>query len=297
MIDAPLALAFGAGMVATVNPCGFAMLPAYLSFFLGLEGGDSDVDAGRALPRALAVGATMTAGFVLVFGLMGALITNFSLQIQEHLPWATVVIGISLVGLGIALLLGRQLTLRVPKMQKGGGSRELGSMFLFGVSYAVASLSCTIGPFLAVTSTTFRNGNFLSGVLVFVTYGLGMGALITLLTLGLALAKTSILSSLRKAMPYVNRISGALMVIAGAYVAYYGWYEIRLSRGDFSEDPIIDRAISIQNTLQNWVLDLNPNRIGIIAAVVGVIVFAFVGWRRSRRAAADTTTGMATEAS
>ena len=36
MIDAPLGLAFAAGLVATINPCGFAMLPAYLSFFLGL---------------------------------------------------------------------------------------------------------------------------------------------------------------------------------------------------------------------------------------------------------------------
>ena len=37
VIDAPLAIAFGAGMLATVNPCGFAMLPAYLGYFLGLE--------------------------------------------------------------------------------------------------------------------------------------------------------------------------------------------------------------------------------------------------------------------
>ena len=39
MIRGHLALAFSAGMIATVNPCGFAMLPAYLSYFLGLEAG------------------------------------------------------------------------------------------------------------------------------------------------------------------------------------------------------------------------------------------------------------------
>ena len=38
MIDGAFAYAFTAGMVATVNPCGFAMLPAYLSYFLGIEG-------------------------------------------------------------------------------------------------------------------------------------------------------------------------------------------------------------------------------------------------------------------
>jgi len=47
VIDAPLAFAFGAGMVATVNPCGFAMLPAYLSFFLGIE--DERASVGRAV--------------------------------------------------------------------------------------------------------------------------------------------------------------------------------------------------------------------------------------------------------
>ena len=37
------AFALAAGMAATVNPCGFALLPAYLSTFVGL-----DHDGGRA---------------------------------------------------------------------------------------------------------------------------------------------------------------------------------------------------------------------------------------------------------
>ena len=45
-MDARLALAFSAGMVATVNPCGFALLPAYLSYFLGLE--DASQSHGRS---------------------------------------------------------------------------------------------------------------------------------------------------------------------------------------------------------------------------------------------------------
>jgi cytochrome c biogenesis protein CcdA len=36
----PVGLAFGAGMIAAVNPCGFAMLPAYLSLYLGAEESD-----------------------------------------------------------------------------------------------------------------------------------------------------------------------------------------------------------------------------------------------------------------
>ena len=33
----PLGYAFGAGMVSSVNPCGFAMLPAYLGLFVGIR--------------------------------------------------------------------------------------------------------------------------------------------------------------------------------------------------------------------------------------------------------------------
>src|SRR5690606_13519158 len=73
VIDAPLAFAFGVGMVAAFNPCGFAMLPAYLAFFLGLE--DRDTDASASVFEAVKVSAVLTAGFVLVFGGFGALIT------------------------------------------------------------------------------------------------------------------------------------------------------------------------------------------------------------------------------
>src|SRR3546814_16901401 len=76
MIDAPLAIAFASGMLATVNPCGFAMLPAYLGFFLGQEGGDRDVRA--SVSRSLGVGLSVSAGFLLVFSFVGLAIYHLS---------------------------------------------------------------------------------------------------------------------------------------------------------------------------------------------------------------------------
>jgi hypothetical protein len=117
------------------------------------------------------------------------------------------VIGAALVGLGGWLLTGRELVLHIPKLSRGGRDGSLGSMFLFGVSYAVASLSCTIGPFLAVTSA----------------------------------------GRLRAALPYVSQFSGALLVVAGAYVAWYGWFEIRTLSGGDGSDPIVDRAVEMSS--------------------------------------------------
>lgn len=280
MFDANYGLAVAAGMAATVNPCGFALLPAYLSAFLGSEHRSGGTNA---VGRALAVSAALTAGFVVVFGLFGLVITPLALSIEDKLPWVTIVIGIGLVALGIALLAGKQPTLKIPKLQRGGSDGTLPSMFLFGISYATASLSCTIGPFLAITTTTFRSSSFIAGLGIFLAYALGMGIVIGVLTIALSLAKATFVQRFRSALPKINRIAGAFIVIAGIYVAYYGWYEIRVFNGD-TDDPIIDRAISIQTWLTNTVVPDDPGRVALLALAaiaVGAVAATLVRRRRA----------------
>src|SRR5437867_1141881 len=52
----PLGWAFAAGMVASVNPCGFFMLPAYLSYQLGARGTLEESSRVRRVARALGLG-------------------------------------------------------------------------------------------------------------------------------------------------------------------------------------------------------------------------------------------------
>jgi cytochrome c biogenesis protein CcdA len=305
VLDAPLALAFGAGMVAAVNPCGFAMLPAYLSYFCGLEGteeaaGDR-VDERRqarrtdeseragpasAVLRALAVTGVMTAGFVAVFGLVGLVVAQVSTSILDHAKWATILIGAALVVLGAALLAGRELTVRLPHLDRGGNNRELGSMFLFGVSYAVASLSCTLPAFLATTSSAFHRAGTLGGLTTYVSYGLGMGLIVGALTLAVALARAGVVRALRRIARHVTRLSGALVLVAGLYVGYYGIYEVRLDRlgpGDSAADPVVDRALRLQATLSGWIDDVGAVRLGLACTFV-LASAAAVTWalRRDR---------------
>jgi cytochrome c biogenesis protein CcdA len=286
-MNAPLALAFGAGMLASVNPCGFAMLPAYLSYFVGSDDGSARSQPAAA-GRALRVGSALTAGFVATFGVIGLVLSQVSNSIQDHLPWLTIVVGLALIGLGLFLVRGRELKVSLPKLQRGGDSRAAGSMFLFGVSYATASLTCTIAPFLATTTSTFNQDGLLAGLATFVAYGLGMGAIVTLLTVAVAMARHSVVAQFRKAMPYVNRVAGALVVIAGLYVAYYGWYEVRLRRSDgVVTDPVVDRAIDIQNWLAGRIDAIGTGRVGVVALAVALLAVGG-GLLRSRRRRADT---------
>lgn len=303
MLDGPYSLALAAGMAATVNPCGFALLPAYLSAFLGTE--DRTTGAAGAVLRALGVSGALTLGFVVVFGLFGLVVTPLALSIERYLPWVTIVIGFALVGLGVWLLAGKELLLRIPKLQAGGRDGSLVSMFLFGLSYAVASLSCTIGPFLAVTTSTFRSSSYVAGMGVFLAYALGMGLVIGTLTVALALAKSSVVKRVRGLLPYMNRVAGVLLVVAGAYVAYYGWYEIRVQRGD-TDDPVVGWASGVQQWLQDRLVPDDPAGIALVGVAVlgGLGIAAAVLRARARRrsrpepvepTAPATTTAMETQ--
>ncbi|MGK2928288.1 MAG: cytochrome c biogenesis CcdA family protein [Acidimicrobiales bacterium] len=241
MIEAPLALAFASGMVAAVNPCGFAMLPAYVTFFLGREG-DRVPGRGESVLRAIPVALAVSLGFVVVFGVVGIALRPISSTVQEYAPWATIVVGLGLVVFGVVMLFGYEMTARIPKLDRGGRTRGLGSMFLYGVSYAIASLTCTIGIFIANIVNAFSRTDFISGVSVLVVYAAGMGLVITALTVAIALARDSVVRWMRSGMQYANRVAGGLMVLMGAYVAWYGVFSLRVRTDPTTAGGPVDRV-------------------------------------------------------
>lgn len=291
-----LGLAFAAGLVAALNPCGFAMLPAYLTLVVRGEG-TGRLATGAAWPatfhsvgRALGATAAMAFGFLVVFGAFGLLTVSVASTVQRYLPYVTVLIGFSLVALGIWLLAGRDLTVLVPnppaRSTRWAPTARLGSMFGYGVGYAVASLSCTIGPFLAVTGASFRGGPVLDGMAIYLAYAAGFTLVVGVLAVAVAFAGSALIERTRRILPYVNRISGALLVVVGLYVGYYGVYEVRLfnANGD-PDDPVIAAAGRVQGTLAGWV-DQHGAWPWVLA--LAVLVFAALAWTWRGRARRPT---------
>jgi cytochrome c-type biogenesis protein len=283
VIEAPLAIAFGSGMLATVNPCGFAMLPAYLAYFLGID--DQEVGVPRAsVATALRVALAVSAGFLAVFALAGLVVELTSLPVYENVPWISIVIGLALFGLGLAMLGGFQINLHLPRLDRGGRERTAGSMFVFGVSYAIASIGCTLPLFLGAVSGTINRQSVADGLMVFGIYALGMTLVLVGLTVAMALARTSIVRFLRRAQPYVGRVAGGLVALAGAYVAYYGWLEVRVARASGGAIP----SSGITDVVTRWSYDVSDwiERTGAvkIAVAVGItlaaVVVAVYGTRR-----------------
>jgi cytochrome c biogenesis protein CcdA len=278
-----LSLAFAAGLVAALNPCGFAMLPAYLVLVVRGEGTST---GSAAVGRALAATAGMGLGFLTVFGLFGALTISAGASVQRYLPYLVVVIGIVLVALGIWLLLGRELTLLTLRFsgRRWAPTARLGSMYGYGVSYAIASLSCTVGPFLAVTAAGLRRGSLLGSASIYLAYIAGLTLVVGVLAVASALASSAVVNRLRRILPYVNRISGALLVLVGLYVGYYAFYEIRLhSAHGLPSDALLTAAGRVQGALAGWVHQHGAWPWVLALAVLAACALVGGLYRRARR--------------
>lgn len=220
----PVGLAFGAGMVAAINPCGFAMLPTYLSLYLGAQEGDFEKRSmGTRLLRALLVGGVVSLGFILFFGLIGVVISAGGAAILAVMPKVRVAIGGAMVLMGLWMIVGRSV------MSTGvferfaariGNPKEVStrSFFLYGLAYGAASLSCTLPLFLGIVGSGIAAGGFVSGAGQFFGYALGMASVVLVLTLALAFFKQGLVKRLRNAMPYVQLVSAALLVLTGVYL-------------------------------------------------------------------------------
>ena len=146
VIDGLFAYAFTTGMLATVNPCGFAMLPAYLSYFLGIDaptatqatlgGPHPPAPSPSASPSRSASSPSSPSSAPLVRAGGDVLI--------DWAKYATIPIGLALAALGVALMLGYHLPFTTPRLDKGGRDRTIPSMYVFGISYAIASIGCTL---------------------------------------------------------------------------------------------------------------------------------------------------------
>ena len=226
LAGASFLFAFAAGMASAVNPCGFAMLPAYLGLYLGAnEENDGTVNPARHFGKALLVGGTVTSGFVVLFGLAGTVVSLGASFVADALPWLGLSIGVVLALAGAWLVGGGKLytgvAARAASHLGNPNQVSIRGYFLFGLSYGMASLSCTLPIFLAVLGVSVAGVGILNAVGQFFLYALGMGLVIMILTLGMAFFKGAMVKGLRKALPYVQPIGAWLMVVAGAYIIFY----------------------------------------------------------------------------
>lgn len=271
-----LALALTSGALAAFNPCGFAMLPAYLASFVSTD--TADRPASVRVLRAVRVGSLVTAGFLVVFGVIGFVFQELGSFLRTAIPIVTGVIGLGLVALGILMLFGYEPKFAVPRLQTNTSAKDGKAMFLYGVSYATVSLGCTLPIFLVHVVRNLQREGIASGVVSYGAYALGMGLVVITLTIAVALAQQGFVRGMRKVLPYVNRGSAVLLILAGGYVAYYGWFEWQQERTGVVQrgGGLADWMFRQSATLQTFVQERSELLVLLGVVLAGITAVAFV---------------------
>lgn len=276
-----LGLAFLTGMLATVNPCGFAMLPTYLAYFIG-----SGPESGRKRPllAGLRAGVALSAGFAAVFvtaGLLAAVGLRF---VASALPWAAVVIGAVIAVAGLGMLVGRQMPrtrLNLNRFLKTTGETGSGlkAVFAYGVAYAVAALSCSLALLLAVVAQAVSAGSLVGLLAVFAAYALGSSVVLVLLSLGAAVARDALANHVRRLLPFINRLGGAALVLAGIYLLIY-WIPALSGgqAGGILSSAITAASVSLSGFITDYWLFIT------VAVVLAVLAAATLSWLRRDKA-------------
>jgi len=164
-------------------------------------------------------------GFVVLFGTAGIIISAGAQSIVDWFPWIGLGVGAVLTIAGGYIMSGGKLytSFATQTASKIGDPRDasMKGYFLFGLSYATASLSCTLPIFIALISSSLATGTFIDAAGQFFVYALGMSFVITVLTLSLAMAQNQVATGLKKMLPHTNTISSVLLLVAGGYIVFY----------------------------------------------------------------------------
>jgi cytochrome c-type biogenesis protein len=220
----PLGYAFAVGMASAVNPCGFALLPTYLGLYLG-----TSTVVRRSWPdqlgRAVVVSATMTGSFVVLFGAAGLVLAAAGALVGPLLPWLSIGVGVVLVLAGGRLIAGASLSARPAERLAGSlGSTAaqigLRAYAAYGFAFAFSSLGCTLPLFLSVVGAGLSESHTVV-LQNLVLYALGMGSVVLVLTVLVAVIGQSVFARIRGAGRILQPLGAVLLLATGSYVVYY----------------------------------------------------------------------------
>ncbi len=238
-----IGFAFSAGAVAFLNPCGFAMIPTYISYFVESDYSSSQrqtttnrnlgLISVRRLSKGGLAGLLATAAFIAIFGLTGIAISSLGIGIAKFLPWVAVLSGVIIIGVGLAKAFGKTIHVNIPSPRglvysihgshssNDGKKPGYANFFLFGIGYSIASLSCTLPLFLLIVFQGLSAGGIREGSIVFMTYALGMGSVMIAISLAISASNQTFVKWLRKLAPKMNFITSVVLILAGSYLIYY----------------------------------------------------------------------------
>jgi len=217
-----LAAMFGAGVLTSLTPCVYPMIPITSAVIAGTTREDQPKSRTIGLTLTYAVGlATLYATLGAIAGLTGQLFGTVSAS-----PWALFAIGNMLLLFALAML--DVLPVPVPRKllerasTTDGGS--YGAVFLMGAMSGVVAAPCGAPAFAVVLTWVAATQAGLMGFVYLFVFSLGMTSL--LIVVGLFSGSLTLLPRSGTWMVWVKRIAAAIMIGMAEYYFMTAGYNL-----------------------------------------------------------------------
>lgn len=204
-----LAYPFIMGIFVMLSPCGYALIPGYITYYLGSE---------ITVSRALKGGIVSTIGLITVYAAVGISTTTIGGLIKPYITLLTVFSGVMMIVLGVLIIANVQLPFAyqvISSKRKG-----LRGFFVYGIAYGLAAAGCTAPLFFSVVLLAFTRSGPFDGVITLILYALGVGIPLIITSILVAMAKRPLLAKIQNLTPMLHKISGAVMILGGLYLIY-----------------------------------------------------------------------------
>ncbi|MBA2293283.1 MAG: cytochrome c biogenesis protein CcdA [Gemmatimonadales bacterium] len=206
------AVAFAAGLLSFLSPCVLPLVPSYLGFLTGMTLDEMGDRRRWAVFHAF----LFVIGFSAVFIALGAGATALGASLAYHRVWLARVGGVLLIVFGLYTMgvirigvFDREQRLHLDRKPMG----MLGSV-LVGMTFAAGWTPClgpVLGGILALGTQAQSVGQ---GMALLGAYSAGLAVPFMAAAVGVDQFRTAF-HRFRRWMPWVQRVSGALLLVAG----------------------------------------------------------------------------------
>jgi thiol:disulfide interchange protein DsbD len=217
-----LATLFGAGVLTSLTPCIYPMIPITASVISGTARENQGKGRTLGLTMTYVVGmATLYACLGLVAGLSGTLFGAVSAN-----PWALLAIGNLLLLFSLFML--EVFPIPMPRrLMDWAATREGGSygaVFLLGASSGIVAAPCGAPAFAVVLTWVAATQAGVMGFVYLFVFSLGMTAILVLV--GLFSGALAVLPRSGKWMVWMKRVGGILMIGVAQYYFVQAGYNM-----------------------------------------------------------------------
>ena len=205
------------GLASLFAPCAFPLMPGYISYYLGRYEG------GPTLSGSVKAGIAAATGINGIFVLIGVAVALGGVAVKSYIAYLKPVVGICIILLGLAMLLNKteifeklgfllsSLSVRI------GGKGQYSGLFMYGVGYGLACMECQAPVFIALIFAGLAAGGAVEALFVFLSFSIGMGGMMIIVSVIVGTAKMKILARLKELMPLINRACAVILISVGMY--------------------------------------------------------------------------------